>query len=199
VIPFRERFRREVLATIAEAAEEVVSTQGLRDAHVGQIAKRAGVAVGTLYNYHKDRDAIVAALVEQRRAELCAALDEAVDPATSFREQFLAFVGAYFEFLTTHRRFLKIFMEGELMHLQSTLPRAAGTYVACHKALLQRTEALVKTGVDTGAIRPEAGTVGPWLLLGMMRSIAIRDLREYKKYEPADAAQMVDIFLGGAS
>jgi AcrR family transcriptional regulator len=178
----------------------VFAEEGLRDAHVGQIAKRAGMAVGTLYNYYKDRDALLAALLDQRREELFEALDAAVDAldeGAPFREQLLSFVHAYFAFLTGHRPFLKILMEGELMHLQSTFPRAAAIHITCHKRLLQRVEELLGRAVAAGSVRPEVATLGPWLVLGMMRGIAIRDLRHYKAYEPADASLMVDVLLGG--
>jgi AcrR family transcriptional regulator len=66
VVPLRERFRREVASSIAAAAEEVFAEQGLHASHVGDIAKRAGVAVGTLYNYYEDRDALLAALLRER-------------------------------------------------------------------------------------------------------------------------------------
>jgi AcrR family transcriptional regulator len=202
VSPIRERFRKEVLTTIAEAAEQVFAEQGLRDAHVGLIAKRAGVAVGTLYNYYKDRDALLVALIDQRQDELFEALDRAIDsvaPPAPFQEQLLAFVLAYFAFLTTHRLFLKILMEGELMHLQTALPRAASVHIACHKRIFQRMEELFAAGAESGAIRPDAASLGPWLVMGMMRGIAIRDLRGYKTYEPVDASMMVDIFVRGAT
>jgi AcrR family transcriptional regulator len=168
---------------------------------VGQIAKRAGIAVGTLYNYYEDRDALLAALLEQRRDELFDALDaaaEALDPGAPFREHLLSFVHAYFAFLTGHRAFLKILMEGELMHLQSTFPRAAAIHITCHKRPLHRVEELLARGVVSGDVRRDVATMGPWLVLGMMRGIAIRDLRSYKAYEPADASLMVDLFLKGA-
>jgi AcrR family transcriptional regulator len=171
---------------------------------VGQIAKRAGIAVGTLYNYYEDRDALLAALLEQRRDELTDALDaaeealRAVDARAAFRERLLSFVQAYFTFLTGHRAFLKILMEGELMHLQSTFPRAAAIHITCHKRPLHRVEELLGRGVVSGDVRREVATMGPWLVLGMMRGIAIRDLRAYKAYEPSDAALMVDLFLKGA-
>ena len=45
------------------AAEDVFAEAGLAKAHVEDIARRAGVAVGTLYNYYKDRDALLAAVL----------------------------------------------------------------------------------------------------------------------------------------
>src|SRR5678815_1807406 len=64
----RSQLREAVRATILDAAEELIAAKGLHGAGLAQIAKRAGVAVGTLYNYFDDRDALVRALFETRRA-----------------------------------------------------------------------------------------------------------------------------------
>src|SRR5258708_39474953 len=66
VIPLRERFRREVATAIAAAAEEIFAAERVHSAHVGHIAKRAGAAAGTLYNYFEDRAALLAALLRER-------------------------------------------------------------------------------------------------------------------------------------
>ena len=74
----RERFRREVATAIAAAAEAVFAEEGVHSAHVGHIAKRAGVAVGTLYNHFEDRDALLAALLRERGEELASAFRSAI-------------------------------------------------------------------------------------------------------------------------
>src|SRR6185437_15955949 len=46
---------------------------GEPDAHVEEIARRAGVAVGTLYRHFETREALVEAVYRQEVDELCAA------------------------------------------------------------------------------------------------------------------------------
>src|SRR3569833_4789972 len=70
----RERHRSTTIETVLAAAEQVVADQGLHAAHMGEIASRAGVSVGTLYTYFKDREALLAGLLEARRAEMIAQL-----------------------------------------------------------------------------------------------------------------------------
>src|SRR5437762_301239 len=82
----RERHRSTTIETVLAAAEQVFADQGLHAAHMGDIATRAGVSVGTLYNHFKDREALLAGLLEARRAEMLSQLDEALrgaadDPA----------------------------------------------------------------------------------------------------------------------
>jgi AcrR family transcriptional regulator len=66
----RLRAREAASTVILEAAEEVASQRGLEATSTAAIAERAGVAVGTLYNYFPDRDSLIAALFKTRRDEL---------------------------------------------------------------------------------------------------------------------------------
>src|ERR1700742_1618626 len=79
----RERHRSTTIETVLAAAEQVFADQGLHAAHMGDIAARAGVSVGTLYNHFKDREALLAGLMEARRAEMLSQLDEALQAAAS--------------------------------------------------------------------------------------------------------------------
>ena len=46
----RERHRSTTIETVLAAAEQIFADQRLHAAHMGDIASRAGVSVGTLYN-----------------------------------------------------------------------------------------------------------------------------------------------------
>ncbi|MFD8566807.1 TetR/AcrR family transcriptional regulator [Streptomyces sp. NPDC059639] len=69
--PLRADARRNREALLAAAREAFLA--GDTDAHVEDIAKRAGVAVGTLYRHFDTREALIAEVYRQEVAELCAA------------------------------------------------------------------------------------------------------------------------------
>lgn len=58
------------VAAILEATAQVLETHGYDGATTGRIAGRAGVSVGSLYQYFPTKDALVAELVERHFAEL---------------------------------------------------------------------------------------------------------------------------------
>jgi AcrR family transcriptional regulator len=200
LVPLRERFRREVTSSLAAAAEQVFAEEGLHSAHVGNIAKRAGVAVGTLYNHFEDRDALLAALLGERGVELTGALGAALASAEegSVEAQLRAFVDAYFTFFLAHRPYFKILLEGELTQLQASYPRSAAIPAQCHQEVFAQLERVFRRAVDAGDVRADRAHLYPWLLLGMMRSLAVRDLRKGHPYRPSDGAAVVDVFLRGA-
>lgn len=182
------------------AAEEVFAEQGLHSAHVGDIARRAGVAVGTLYNYYEDRDALLAALLSERGEELVATFAQAIASAEgkSLKRQLQAFVDAYFAFFCAHRPYFKILFEGELTQLQESYPRSAAIPAQYHQSIFQQLEGLFRSALDARAVRADRPDLYPWLLLGMIKIVAVRDLRKRKAYDPADGAEIVNVFLRGA-
>ena len=57
---------------ILEAAEEVFATEGFHAARMKDIADRARIAVGTIYNHFEEKDDVLYALIEERTAEMSA-------------------------------------------------------------------------------------------------------------------------------
>ncbi|MFB4420037.1 TetR/AcrR family transcriptional regulator [Streptomyces sp. QL37] len=66
--PLRADARRNRDALLTAAREAFLADD---DAHVEEIARRAGVAVGTLYRHFDTREALVAEVYRQEVAELC--------------------------------------------------------------------------------------------------------------------------------
>jgi AcrR family transcriptional regulator len=67
---------------ILEAAARILETQGLEGYTTNAVAERAGVSIGSLYQYFPHRDALTAALIEQETAVLIARAREAARGAT---------------------------------------------------------------------------------------------------------------------
>ena len=60
------------VAAIVEAAARILEAEGLVGYTTNAVAARAGVSIGSLYQYFPDRDAITKALIERQTAALLA-------------------------------------------------------------------------------------------------------------------------------
>lgn len=173
----RERLREETELALLEAGEQVFSEQGVRGTRVEDIAKRAGVAVGTLYNYFDDREELLAALTTRRRAEIVKTLEAASEGARGkpWSVEFEDFLRATLTYLEQHRRFFAILIQGEVL-TPSPEKRAAkephGSGLDDVYACMER---LVRRGVAEGALKPAFADLYPALLLGMLRSAIVHD------------------------
>ena len=108
----RARAREAAAAAILDAAEEVAAVRGLEATSTAAIAERAGVAVGTLYNYFPDREALLAALFKQRRDALLPRLVAVADATAHlpFEERLRAYLAGVARSFDEFRRFLRVAM-----------------------------------------------------------------------------------------
>jgi AcrR family transcriptional regulator len=74
----RARFRLAVHDSLLEAAERSIVEDGVEGASLLSIAKRAGVAVGTIYNHFQDRQELFHELFTKRKGELVSEVDAAM-------------------------------------------------------------------------------------------------------------------------
>ena len=85
-IPRQQRARFTV-AAILEAAAAVIDEEGWPQASTNRIAERAGVSIGSLYQYFPNKEAILAQLMEHHRTAvhrvIARSLDRRADPSVA--------------------------------------------------------------------------------------------------------------------
>jgi len=174
----RERFRETTVQAILAAAEDVLAESGLPAAHMGEIASRAGVSVGTLYNHFADREALLAGLAYARFADMLARLDATLERTAGqkFRDRMEQLVNELLSHWERHRKFTQIVMQGEAGHYQKSSPAVTLAMRDKMRELYTRIEQVTSQGLREHAIRPELAELAPFFLMGMMRSLFIRDL-----------------------
>jgi AcrR family transcriptional regulator len=188
----RSQLRESVSTAILEAAEDLIAAKGLQGAPLAQIAKRAGVAVGTLYNYFEDRDALIRALFEMRRATLHPQLRAAVAKAPSlpFEERLRLFVRDVFAAVESHRKFVKVAIEAE--HLKKST-----THDTPHDMQQAITE-IVNAGIKEKRLAPASRDLIPVMLAGAIKAVMFRRIADNAPLDPKEADAVVTIFLDGA-
>ncbi len=185
----RETMRETVRVAILDAAEELIAKHGLYDAALVQIAKRAGVAVGTLYNYFNDRDDLIRGLFESRRKtllpQLLAVIKAGVElPFEPRLRQFMRELLAAYE---SHRSFLKVAIENE--HLK---PRGSTTA----QDLLAGVRDIIAAGVREGAIAADKAELLPLVITGAIKAVIVQRLQAGGQLTD-DADAIVSILLDG--
>lgn len=92
----RQRRSTATVDTILEAAARILEANGLDALTTNAVAERAGVSIGSLYQYFPGKAAILAELIRRQRADLLAGIDEAASrkPDGSLEESIRALVDA---------------------------------------------------------------------------------------------------------
>lgn len=168
----KEATRREILA----AAEGAFIEHGVFGARMELIAERAGVSVGTLYNYFDDRDNLLATLLAEQRAELLEKLDLAlpVGSVSAFETALEQFLCVLIEHFRVHWQLMTLLID-ESSILSQAQKIVAGTG-SLMPELLQRATSLVQGGVREGTLREADLEYYPALLLGTIRGLIVGQL-----------------------
>jgi AcrR family transcriptional regulator len=194
----RQRVKVLVRDELLQAAEELFAEQGLQAATLEDIASRAGVAVGTIYNYFADRHALLQAVMESRRQELGEDL-RAIEKQTlglPFHERLDRFLRALLEHFDHQRRFYSILVQAECTPLKTHLMNPGeGPFADVYR----HAEKLLAEGVASGALRRESSSFLSLMLVGMARGTAFRALLDPKAPSiSSKRGQILRFFLEGA-
>ncbi len=181
------RARAAVSTAILEAAEQVAAERGLDATSTSAIAERAGVAVGTLYNYFVDREGLVSALFKWRRDQIVPAIVSAAEKTRSlpFEQRLRRYLGAVVEVFESYRQFIRVAMSAD----QSGI-KVKGRNPA---VLAIVTEELAEI---LGHVAPDHSAEYARVLFGGLKGLLNWRV---ERDEPmgADAALVIDMFLSG--
>ncbi|MPZ30931.1 MAG: TetR family transcriptional regulator [Rhodospirillales bacterium] len=138
----RQARATETAAAILEGAAQILEAGGLAGFTTNAVAERAGVSIGTLYQYFADKNAILLALAKQQvelgLAEIARALRGEIDPTPAGRVR--AMVRAAVHAFRGRQRARKAVMEAVLtqgLHAELMVPVVA--FIARHGALVGAT------------------------------------------------------------
>ncbi|MDR3476280.1 MAG: TetR/AcrR family transcriptional regulator [Devosia sp.] len=90
-------FELDKRGRILDAAAQLIVQNGL-ESPMSAIAARAGVATGSLYNYFKSKNEMIAAVYARLADEIADAIVAEIDRSLSHRERLMRYVNAYIDF-----------------------------------------------------------------------------------------------------
>jgi len=163
--PVQSRSRATVGAVL-EAAARVLEERGLAGFNTNAVAVRAGVSIGSLYQYFPSKDAILVALMEQSMTMFSEDLSEAIDgaPGDSLAEdlKFMLQMG-----LMSHLRRpnLMRLLEGEFQRLEAYINKAS-SHMAVRGAtirLLERYRDRIRAA-DVAIMAQDVGAIAKALM-----------------------------------
>src|SRR5690242_12881924 len=175
--PKRADARRNYEKVLAAAREAFA--EGGESTALEEIARRAGVGIGTLYRHFPNRQALVEALYVDEVAEVCRSaggLDD-VDPWDALAAWFDRFIG----YMATKQA-----LANELLNY---LDRDADLFKVCRVSLFEAGEPLLARAQESGVVRPDV-SIGE--VISMVMGIA-----KIPTGDPAQNQRMLRIALDG--
>jgi TetR/AcrR family fatty acid metabolism transcriptional regulator len=189
--------RTDKRSLITEAAVDVFAEKGFHQARVSDIARRAGVADGTIYLYFKNKEDLLLSIFEEKMdlllAELGAALQGVEDPVERIRR----FCRFHFTQVRTNRaaaEVLQVELRLSNKFLRDYRPEKLWAYLNVFGQI-------VRDGQAKGVFRADLDSfVAMWAFFGAMDELAMQWVlsRKHDRFSLEDAAEQVaTIFIQG--
>jgi AcrR family transcriptional regulator len=113
----REDAKQATRQRILDCARDMFERDGFDRASTRDIARAAGIATGTLFNYFATKEAIAMTLVAEALTQAREDFQKKPPPAASLEEDLFAFVAAGLRRLKPHRAYLDTVLERALSPL----------------------------------------------------------------------------------
>ena len=166
--------------SILQAAIEVFSKGGFRDSSISEIAKRANVAEGTIYQYYKNKEDLFFSIPIQKTIEFSEELDLHLQGITGTFNQIRKFIWYYLYFFKTNPEY------GRILMLEMRVSRSfvkTKTYNFLKKSISRILE-IIREGQNDGTIRKDVNLyILRQLVLGILEHVVTRWLLQAAKYD----------------
>ena len=190
--PKTEEKRKRIL----QAAVKVFARKGYFAARVSEIAKKAGVADGTIYLYFKSKEDILVRLFDEVMAEQAEEVRKAVGRRSSAPERLRVIAEQHLRTMGANRDLAVVF-QVELRQSTKFLERFTASWLRDYFVLITE---VIEQGQREGSLRADLNTkVTTKAFFGALDEIVTSWIIGGKGYDLEKlAAPMVDLFLWGA-
>ena len=166
---------------LLDAALQVYAERGADDASLDEIARRAGVGIGTLYRHFPTRQALLEAVYRDQVEELCAVARELDGEAP---EQALErWLRALMAFATTKKNLSSALMSG---------PNKSEVATSCSTMVREAAAKLLADAQRTGQVRSDVDVVD---VLRMSHALAIA--ADLPHSHPDQGERLMSVLLAG--
>jgi TetR/AcrR family fatty acid metabolism transcriptional regulator len=184
-------------ARIIDAAVAVFAEKGFHAARVSDVAKRAGVADGTIYLYFKNKEDLLLSLFEEKMGRLIENLEAAWDGLDDPIDRMRAYARHHFRQLQAHpdlAQVLQVELRQSHKFFRDYRPEKLWQYLNAFRSQVEEAQRL-------GLVRADVDPfLTMWAIFGALDEISIQWVlaRKREKFNlEAAADQVVDLFLVG--
>jgi TetR/AcrR family fatty acid metabolism transcriptional regulator len=166
--------------SIIQAAIEVFGKGSFQNSSISEIAQRANVAEGTIYQYYKDKEDLFFSIPVEKTKEFCRELELHLQGITGPFNKIRKFIWYYLHFFKMNPEY------GRILMLEMRVSRSfvkTDTYRFLRTSTSQILE-IIREGQEEGIIRKDVDIyIIRQMILGILEHIVTRWLLKGEKYD----------------
>jgi len=159
---------------ILETAQKIFAYFGIKKTTVDEIAKKAGIGKGTIYNYYKSKDELFAAVIKREEQELKKLILDEIRKTDDPRKQLKNFIITKVKHLYNLKNFYKI-TEETLYEIYPETETIIKEYYEFEKIELTK---ILKNGINKKIFKPVNITRSVKTIMDVLHSLELFWLRD---------------------
>jgi len=188
---------------ILDAATRVFAEKGYHKATMSDIARQAEYAVGTIYLYFKDKQALYLALTDEKIEELIRKIKERIADAGGALEKIKALIEGEFAYFEENEDFFRIYFSEGGLDSWAIKDKPSPATVEKIMKFLDYISSIIKLAQTENIVRQELDPKRTAHLLGsMIKSVIIpwlKDKPSKKESLKGLSSFILDAFLNGTA
>lgn len=182
---------------IIEAAIDVFSKNNFQNSTISQIAQKAEVAEGTIYQYFKNKEDLFFSIPVEKTKDFCAELELHLQGITGAFNKIRKFIWYYLYFFKMNPDYGRTLMLEMRVNKSFAKTKAYDSF----KNLTGRILEIIREGQEEGVIRKDVNIfITRQLILGILEHVITRWLLKGEKYDLLEYYQDVsELVLHGIS
>ncbi|MET3682587.1 TetR/AcrR family fatty acid metabolism transcriptional regulator [Alkalibacillus flavidus] len=177
---------------ILDAAVDVIAENGYHHSQVSKIAKKAGVADGTIYLYFKNKEDILVSLFEEKMGQFVSRIRNEIDQLDRADEKLYKLIEMHFSQLAEDPS-LAIVTQLELRQSNKTLRLKINDVLKGYLALM---DAILTEGMEDGTFYSQLNVqLVRQVLFGTLDEVVTNWVMKDQRYELVDQAEDVHYLI----
>ena len=185
----RKKLRKQ---QIMQAAIEVFGNSTYQNANISEIARKAGIAEGTIYQYFKNKQDLFFSIGLERTKDFCSQIDLHLEGATDTVDKIRKLVWYYLYYFKTNPDYVRSLMLEMRVSRDFVKSKSYRSFRALSKQVLE----ILKEGQEKGVVRTDVDIyLSEHLLLGALEHIVTRWLLKGEKYDLLQCHEQVSTLV----
>jgi TetR/AcrR family fatty acid metabolism transcriptional regulator len=177
---------------IIEAAIEVFSKNNFQNSTISQIAQKADVAEGTIYQYFKNKEDLFFSIPVEKTKDFCRELELHLQGITGALNKIRKFIWYYLYFFKMNPEYGRTLMLEMRVNKSFAKTKAYDSF----KNLTDRILEIIREGQEEGAIRKDVNIfITRQLILGILEHVVTRWLLKGESYDVSEHYQDVSTLV----